>query len=270
MGLIMETGIFDISIEDYHSSEGISKSGLSLIKRSPYHYYSKYLAPDREVKEPTPALAFGNALHTMILEPDTFGDRYYVMPKADGRTKEGKAIKIKAYEEAENKIIITQEDMALLWKMTNAANRNPEANELLSKCQYEKSIYWQDKVTQAICKVRPDAWGKNLIVDLKTTNDASQNAFSRDVFTYNYHVQAAMIREGIFQTIGQDITNFVYVAIEKDPPYAIGIFILHEDVLNYGHKVFKENLQIYKSCLDKNEWPGYAPTVINLPSYYTI
>ena len=71
--------------EQYHSSAGISASGLKLIyKKSVYHYLKR--KPFESA-----AMAFGSAVHAAILEPDTFFDQYHIMPTIDRRTKKGNA-----------------------------------------------------------------------------------------------------------------------------------------------------------------------------------
>jgi hypothetical protein len=74
-------GIYDLCIEDYHHGPGISRSGLIELKRSPYHYWYRYLNPDYKPETATLAQILGNALHTLILEPNEFEKRYFVMPE---------------------------------------------------------------------------------------------------------------------------------------------------------------------------------------------
>ena len=63
----MEPGIHTISNDAYHNGPGISRSGLMEFKRSPYHYWYKYLNPYYVEDSATPAQIFGNALHEFIL-----------------------------------------------------------------------------------------------------------------------------------------------------------------------------------------------------------
>ena len=77
----MKTGLFaGISNAAYHAGDGISKSGLDLIARSPLHYFAKYRSPDRERDEPTEAMKLGTAVHSAVLEPESFASDYIVVP----------------------------------------------------------------------------------------------------------------------------------------------------------------------------------------------
>ena len=75
----------------YHHPDcpGLSASGLVTVGE---HSYGHYLASKTESKK-TPALEFGTAFHSMLLEPEEFTKRYckeLKSPKFDRRTKVGK------------------------------------------------------------------------------------------------------------------------------------------------------------------------------------
>ena len=74
-------GIFTISNEEYHSSHGISRSGIVEFKNCPKKYWHKYINIDYIEPAKTKALIFGNAFHTAILEPDEFNKRYIIKPE---------------------------------------------------------------------------------------------------------------------------------------------------------------------------------------------
>ena len=80
--MIIQAGIYkDLNIEQYHSVNGVSRSGLMHFEKSPFHYWSEYLDPAKPAKEPTDAMIFGNAFHTYVLEHHEFGKRYAVEPQ---------------------------------------------------------------------------------------------------------------------------------------------------------------------------------------------
>lgn len=269
----MKSGIYDISIEDYHNGEGISRSGLMHFGKSPLHYWHNQINPDREpvrqddIVTKAGALGFGNALHTMILEPDEFDKRYMIADKCDRRTKAGKEEYALMLEACKGRQLIAQDAMQELLKMKHSVDVNPFAKDLIAGAVYEKSIYWVDSTSELLCKTRPDAWHDDFIVDLKTTMAADIRSFQRSFYSYGYHIQAAMINQAILSVTGKDIRNFIFVAIEKDPPYAVGIYQLEEAGLTRGIQAFKDMILGVKICLEKNEWPSYTPGLIELPKW---
>ncbi len=74
----MKPGVYaDIPNDEYHSGEGISNSGLSLLRKSPLHLRMKMLAAnDNQPSVPTPAMMIGTAFHALLLEPEVFAREY--------------------------------------------------------------------------------------------------------------------------------------------------------------------------------------------------
>ena len=93
------------SNDQYHSHNSISASGLKYIcKHSVYHFIN-------QIPKETSAMAFGTAVHTALLEPDTFYDIYYPMPDiGDLRKKANKELKLEEEKKADGKILLSNED----------------------------------------------------------------------------------------------------------------------------------------------------------------
>jgi hypothetical protein len=125
----MKPGIYvsrELSNEEYHAdTSAISKSGLDLVHRSPAHYYAAKLDPDRPAeKKDTPALRFGRAFHTLVLEPDLFFQEYAVLPeKVDRRTKAGKEAWAEFEAELGGREALTAEDGQRLGAMAWPSSR---------------------------------------------------------------------------------------------------------------------------------------------------
>ena len=77
-----------LSNADYHADPAVSASHLHAIARSPYHYWSRYLDPNRKPVEPTAAMRLGSLVHCAVLEPDELSQRYSVCGPRN--TKAGK------------------------------------------------------------------------------------------------------------------------------------------------------------------------------------
>lgn len=78
----MNPGIYEnISNDEYHGCEGISKSGLDLVAKSPAHY--KAVIDGITVREPTKAQALGTAFHELLLEPELFWSKHVEPLKRD-------------------------------------------------------------------------------------------------------------------------------------------------------------------------------------------
>lgn len=263
----IKPGLYDISIEDYHRGPGLSRSGLMEFKRSPYHYWYRYLNPGYQSESSTSAQIIGNALHTLILEPNQFEKRYVVIPEFNKTTKEGKAYWLKIQSELGQRETLSMNHFKIAEAMAESFRKHELASQLLEKAKVEQSIYWIDKETNVLCKCRPDILRSNLVVDLKTTQDGSARAFSKTVYNYGYHIQAAMIQEALKELKQTIIKDFLFLVIEKSAPYAISIYQLDEASLDKGYQEFKTLLTHYKQCLETNDWPAYTVQEISLPRY---
>src|SRR6267154_5068390 len=259
-------GIYDIEDHEYHTSEGISRSGIMLFKKSPMHYWNKYKNPNRSFEDDTtPQQLLGKAAHCILLEPQEFENRYFsITEKLDRRTKAGKEKWEALHIEHEGKQILTTDMYEQVINIRDSVNSDKYAAEFLKGAQVEKSIYWKDCNTNVLCKARPDIWHANMICDIKTTNDASSNSFQRSMAQYGYHIQAAMIQDGIHHIQHNRITDYVFIAIETVAPYAVGIYILDKESIQRGHDEYKAILEDFREYNEKDLpiWPSYKPSVI--------
>jgi exodeoxyribonuclease VIII len=249
----------NISNADYHADPAISASHLKAVMQSPYHYWSRFIDPNREPLIPTAAMRFGTLVHCAVLEPHELTKRYQLAP--DRRTKEGKAA---AVEMAANGIeAVSEIDFAQAMQMADAVNANKEVAYLLSNGKAEQSFWWDDIATGLRCKCRADWIDGDTIVDLKTCSDASPAGFARAIAQWSYHLQANHYLAG---TLAK---QFIFIAVEKTPPYAVGVYELDDAALVHGGILRHTYLQRIQDCQAINEWPGYTSGIekLSLPSW---
>ena len=254
--------------KEYRKNPAISRSELWHIRESPQKFkYYKENPP-----EPTPSLMFGQVFHKMLLEPVTFDDEFVVAPEVNRRTKDGKQM----WEDfvAEKQTIIPEEMYAKAKEMCEAVKREPLAVKLLNG-EAEVPFFWTDEMTGEACKCRVDvlntSYSQPIIVDVKTTADASTDSFIRSAINYGYDFQAAMYFNGVAKNIGKK-PLFVFIAVEKEPPYAVNILQADELMLQRGYDLFREYIGIYHDCKVSGNWYGYLGRLnqinnLALPSY---
>lgn len=264
-----QPGVYDISNDEYQSSPGISRTGIMTLRKSALHYYHRYLNQTTEAKEQTKALYFGSALHTYILENDKFDKEYFISEKNPyhGSSTAGKEFKADMLIRSRGKILIERDDVDIIKSMSSSLFSDSQVAGLLTGAKYERSIYWIDPDTGILCKCRPDIWHSNMIGDLKTAVDASPYEFQHDIYRYGYHIQAAMIQDAIRIVLNHEMLDFIYIVVEKTPPYAVAVYILDQESINKGREEYKYRLAQYKDCLETNNWPGYQTKQISLPKY---
>lgn len=261
-------GVFDYTIEQYHASEGLSRSSLWTFKQLPYKFWYEKLSGQYETPADTEAFILGDLVHSMTLEPDTLNDRYMVMPNIDRRTKSGKELYAQVMIEAAGKQLVKPETMAMAEDMSRSLLSNLTVCELLRDAKMEKSIYWKHEPTGLICKARPDVWQGHIVSDLKTTIDASFRGFQNSAYRYGYFLQAGMIYEAL-KSIGEPFHNFVNICIEKTKPYAKGLYMMDDEAVQFGIDMFHALMERIAICYEKNMWPDYGVQKLTIPNYAT-
>ena len=240
---------------EYRSHPAVSRSELWRIYDSP----EKFKFFKDHPSDPTPALLFGQVFHKMALEPDTFSDEYVVAPEINRRTNEGKQAWASFLEQAEGKTVIPAEMHEKAKAMCESLASVPLAQKLLNG-RKEVSFFWVDELTGEECKCRTDClntlYSQPIIVDVKSTTDASTETFIRDAIKYGYDFQAAMYSEGVSKHIKQT-PLFVFIVVEKTPPYAVNILQADELLLKRGHNIFRDCIETYHDCKMSGNWYGY-------------
>ena len=249
-----------VPFKDYLSWDAVSVHDLMLVSRSPAHLREARLAP----KEPTANMRFGTAAHAWILlEPPDAAKEIIVCPKVDRRTKAGKAAYAEFEAEAGDRTVVSEEEADQLCRMKAAVHDSPAARGLLLAApDREVSCCW-DSASQPgmLCRGRPDAMSRKLIVDLKTSFDASPKEFARSAANFKYHAQAAYYLDGL-KRIGEvdDDAMFAFVVVEKLPPYGVACYVLDDDAMQAGRAFYMDALATYAECRTSNHWRSYSAT----------
>ena len=249
-------GIYaDIDIDAYHADDGISSSGISLILDCPKRYWWEYIAV-REKEKKGRAFDLGSALHTSVLEPKEFNSRFYLLRDSfDMRTKAGKEAFAKIEEETQGLTIIKGADCEILLGMDMAVSNHPIWEKIkIESGNVEHSVYWDAGIYSTRLRARPDFYNDSIIIDLKTTDSIA--SFSKSVYNYGYHRQAAMQIDGLEACDGNK-RHFAFFVVEKKAPYLTACFTLDEQAIEQGRAEYLEAAATYSECLRFNSWPGY-------------
>lgn len=258
----------------YHAHSAISKSHLDLIARSPLHYWARYLEPDRITPEPSPQMRLGTALHTHVLELSRWDEEIAVAPAINRLTKAGKEEWAAFVAAAAGKTVITADDAVQVQAMARSVFRHPAAAMLLGlPGKAETTHMWTDAATGLECKCRPD-WltdDGSIVVDLKTTKDASPRGFKQSVANYRYHVQAAWYLHGLEQSAGRRPDQFIFICVESSAPYACAVYAADAEMIERGHDQAMRDLVKLAACKVADYWPSYSDQIetLSLPGWMT-
>jgi exodeoxyribonuclease VIII len=278
----------DMSNETYQASDAESKSRLDTIADAPIHYWAKYIDPDREPETKTEALILGDAIHKAILEPDLLTACFIAVPEdapkrpssAQLNAKNPSADSVAAMQwwagfnaEHANKTVLSAEQFKTVMRTRDSAYRDPLIRGLMNLPGVaEQSYFAIDPETGLSVKCRPD-WmvlENGLIVDVKSTEDASPDGFAKSVENYRYYVQDPWYKDVIaLHCGGQAIEHFAFLAIEKKWPNATGVHYLTADDIADGRAAARQNLRRIAECRSANHWPSYREeaTPIRRPNW---
>lgn len=245
----------------YRAAPGVAQSDLKEMAKSPAHYRARV---DGAKPEATAAMEFGTLVHIAVLEPERLAGSFVVRP--DGMkftTKEGKA-----WKEAQTLPIIDKEQEAGLMAIRDSIAAHKSARAILAGAKTEVSVFAKHAATGILRKGRIDALtldrdGLTTIGDVKTTDDASLEGFSRSIAKWGYHRQAAYYMD----LVGASF--FCFIAVEKAAPYAVNVFSLDAESIALGRATYERELTLLAECEAAGQWPAYGGSIneISVPRW---
>ena len=250
----------EIDAAAYHRRPEISNSFLTSWKRNALSAIYELEHPS----EPTEAMIFGTQVHAAVLEPETFRKRFAVLPPLNLRTNADKERKAKIVATmGGEQFVLSQDRHAQIVEINASIQRHSRAKALLaSVTQREVSIFWRDEASGVDCRCRMDALGGLILTDLKTTQDASVDAFQASIFNYGYHRQGAMYLRAA-RAVGLDIKHYSIIAIEKEAPYGCNVFSLSPEAIAQGDREIDDLLKQVSIWKQTGLVPGYAEHVVS-------
>ena len=258
----------EMSNADYHAHKAISKSKLDAARKSGRHLYDMLYGPPRDS---TAAFDMGTVLHASALPGENADDIAVRMPEGMKKTtKEGKAF----VAEHKGKIILNPSDAYVVDQMMLSLREHPFSAGLVNgelNGKAERSFFCTDKETGLELKARPDFIldDCSLILDLKTTIDASPKGFQRSVANYRYFVQASHYLDVVEGATGTRPQAFLFVAVEKTRPFSTAVYMADQAMIDLGKQQARKDLNNIAQWIADNKFPGYSERVeeISLPKW---
>jgi hypothetical protein len=272
----MKPGLYhDLSMKEYLEAPGLSSSGAKRLARSAAHYRDYIDNP----KPSTPDQEEGTVLHSLLFDPKNFDDGSAYHCRPDTYTAKGGEIKpwhgasswCKGWLKLHTDLpVMTDADLITIHAMHRAIRQHPAAKLALScSMQAEVSAFCIDPVSKMKMKARFDCIAGNTLVDAKKCIDASREGFKRRIAQFGYDLQAAFHLQ-VAQILELDIHHFVFIAVEDEPPHAVGVYELSQKALQTAHLRMRSLLDRYAECVEQSKWPAYSSNIeiLDLPGWY--
>ncbi len=257
---------------EYDAIEALNISRLKHIKRSPQHY--AHALTNREEKA---CLTLGNATHVAVLEPERYERDFAIWER---RTSSDAMAPRKGqhWDEFraanEGRTILTPDQNSLAASIAAAVRSNAAAMRYLESGDPEVTIEWNlaPELGARAAKSRLD-WitridGKPFLVGLKTARDCRRYAFGSQAARLSYHWAWAFY-EDAYASIRHERPCSVEIVVEADPPHAVAVYRIPDDVIEQGREEYWEAAKLLAQCEATNEWPGPEPReeILSLPSW---
>jgi hypothetical protein len=95
-----------------------------------------------------------------------------------------------------------------------------------------------------------------MVVDMKSTTDASRHGCEQATTEFAYHIQLGMVDEGL-RALGFKMEEFVLLFIEKTDPWALNHKPMPGEDIEYGRRQFQRTVERWAEAIRDDFWPSY-------------
>lgn len=284
-----EEGVFaGLPASTYHNpikAPGISRSLIvELLQMTAAHAHS--VIEGLHIKVETAAMNSGTVFDKMLLEPDKFGDgisHWTVPAEMILSTKDGIAWKKDhpkpgepgglPYIWAESKAV-DKASLKDMHGMIESLMAHYKIRRIIEESIKQESAFCKDPATGLMRKVRPDARGMDnqerlILADLKSTfrGGATEMAWQQHCARMAYHIQDSFYSDVYTDLMGPPF--FLFMVVERKPPYACRIFQLNPAGKKFAREKYKRAMEQFRKCQESGVWPGYDEDIVtvSLPAW---
>lgn len=255
-------------IADYYAdTTHVSRSMLEDFIVSPALYHGRYVAKTIPVREESPAMRLGTAVHALIFG----GERVAAAPKVDRRTNVGKAAWASFCAENADAIVLDQDVYDRAWAMRESIRNHPIASDIIANATDCERIFTRvHEPTGLKIKSKLDCLscfdGRDCIADLKTTEKPYPDQFGRNLPNYGYHRQAAFYRQ-----FPEEARIWVWIAVGSEPPHETFVYEPDQMTLDIAQGENDAALARLAHCTRTGNWSHPQSALVNgvsLPKWF--
>ena len=249
----------NITNDDYHSDPSIGSTTLKYGLHSMAKLHAKLTGQIPEKR--STALDIGTSAHAAILEKDISG--FMVGPDVSSKASK----KWKDFvKDNENKIVLLSEEYAQIKGMYDAFFAHEMAAKVIKNGRAELSAFTE--ILDVKYKARFDYIIEKedsiRIVDYKTTRDANPESFSKAIYNYRYDISAAHYIEVAQKVFGKPVSDYIWIAQEKEAPFEVCVYRADPDLLARANKKVWKLYEDIKNAFTSDRWPGREAKVLEI------
>lgn len=263
----MSEGFHVLGDDVYHADQVADEPSLTrsiihlLCTASPLHAWTAHpkLNPAFE-RDHDQKFDLGTAAHEVLLGGES---SVRIVEADDWRTSAAKELRDLAREEG--KLPLLEKHWHGVKQMVAAAREQLADLDLhpplFTDGASEITMVWRDR--GVLCRARLD-WLRTdgrAIDDLKTTSrSANPESWGRSMFSSGYDIQACFYLRGV-AALGSPASDFRFVVLENQPPYALSVISPGQDALALANEKIEWALALWEKCLRDDHWPGYPRAI---------
>lgn len=255
---------------DYHDRPEISRSMLSDFIESRRLYQMRYVTRDTPTWSRPSEQVFvdGTNIHTAILQPWLFDRIVRVVPAnvltANGQARGNRYDDWLDDEQAAARsagirdiVPVTQRKRDQLQRIADAVHTATHGLLDCWQAIVEQPIFWSE--AGHTWRAMPD-WLRQRhdqtfqMIDLKSCRDASPQGFRRACLKHRYWLQDAHYSIGVETALQRHVSEFLFVAVEKEPPYVCRVYRIDALDRLAARARRAEHIEQLTACYASGDW----------------
>jgi hypothetical protein len=250
----MQTIRWGLPFHEYQKDvPALNPSVIVECDKSPFHAWHAWNFLSAE----TPSLQVGKALHSALLEPRLFAERY--KPAEQRRTK--KYVEEAAAEGVE---YLLPKDFDNIVEAARRASLCKDLQRFIKAGQSEVSLFTDEFGCQVKGRLDWISTDPLAIFDVKTARDIDERWFSKAFYQYHYDVKLGLYQRWLKRLMNADDIPVYLLVVENQGPWDCAVVPrsggepapLPNAVLERGAAKGLKWIEQLRGCIERDEWPG--------------
>lgn len=228
-----------------------------LLSESPYKaWYSHPRLNPNYRDDRDPKFDLGTCAHAMLLENDQ--SNIVLVDADDWRTKIAKEARDSA--NAAGKTALLAKHFAKVKRMVDIALAFIKESEIADEwanADSEITSIWTDMGVWKRCRFDRITKDRRVIIDYKSTTDASPDVFSRQIPRMGYHIQEAFYRDGVLAH-GLPMPKFIFLAQADELPHECSLHGCDTSLQEIAEAEVARATDLWRNGISTGKWPSYG------------